>query len=244
MTDVAPAVDVRPAATVMVVRDGGAPGDGPLEVLLLLRHPGSVFAADAWVFPGGAVDLADDTRLVGHGPTDEEASAALGLPSGGLAFFVAAARECFEEAGLLLTGSPGPPNDLDAARFARLRRDVNAGRRSFAEALAEENLALDLSGMRYVSHWITPPGEARRFDTRFFVAAAPPGQVATHDATETVESVWTTPAQALERHAAGEIHLVRPTVKSLQALAGFPSAAAVLSFPFSHPLSPEPPCPT
>ncbi len=255
MSDVASAVDIRPAATVMVVRDAGPPGDEHLEVLMLLRHPASAFAANAWVFPGGAVDEADSHVTTTGGPTDEEASAALGVPSGGLAYFVAAARECFEEAGLLLASPLEPWGDLVAARFARLRRELHAGRRSFVEVLAEEGLQLYLSRMHYVSHWITPPGGTRRFDTRFFVAAAPPGQAATHDASETVESVWTTATTALARHVAGEIHLVYPTIKNLQALARYPSAGAVLSAspamsviqtprPRPRPLRPEPPCPT
>ena len=96
---------------------------------------------------------------------------------------------------------------------------------------AAEDLVLDLSGMAYVSHWVTPPGPPRRFDTRFFLALTPPGQAASHDTSETVESVWTTPASALERRAAGEIHLVFPTIRNLEALAGFRTAA-------------ELPCPT
>src|SRR5690242_17035470 len=102
MSEPASHVDVQPAATVMLVRDGRP---GSLEVLMLRRHPEAVFAADAWVFPGGRVD--DGDRLAGPGPgvlgpSDTEASAALGMASGGLAWWVAAARECFEEAGILL----------------------------------------------------------------------------------------------------------------------------------------------
>src|SRR5438067_5172908 len=103
MSEPASHVDVQPAATVMLVRDGG----GSLEVLMLRRHPESVFAADAWVFPGGRVDDGDGAGApIGAGPSDEEASRALGLPGGGLAYWVAAARECFEEAGILLARHP------------------------------------------------------------------------------------------------------------------------------------------
>jgi NUDIX domain. len=258
MTDPAPAVEIRPAATLMLVRDGV---EG-MEVLMLRRHPDAVFAADAWVFPGGAVDPADaDIPAVGVlGPTDADASAAIGVPSGGLAFFVAAARECFEEAGILLarhasSGAPlDPSSDLDAIRLARHRRDLHAGRRSLAEMLGNEDLVLDLTGLCYVSHWITPPGPPRRFDTRFFVAPAPAGQAASHDTSETVESVWTTPTRALERRRAGEIHLVFPTIKNLESLARFPSstdlleaARAIDSVPLTAPRFPHDPelqCPT
>jgi 8-oxo-dGTP pyrophosphatase MutT (NUDIX family) len=233
MANPAPAVEIRPAATLMLVRDGV---DG-MEVLMLRRHPDAIFAADAWVFPGGAVDAADNELPPAGvaGPTDSDASVTIGVPSGGLAFFVAAARECFEEAGVLLARHAGNGTaldttpELDATRFARHRREVLAGRRSLADVLGAENLMLDLTGVVYVSHWITPPGPPRRFDTRFFVAAAPGSQAASHDTSETVESVWTAPARALERRAAGEIHLMFPTIKNLEVLARFEASADVLA---------------
>jgi 8-oxo-dGTP pyrophosphatase MutT (NUDIX family) len=237
MSEPAPHVEVQPAATVMLVRDAGERRGGSLEVLMLRRHPESVFAADAWVFPGGRVDDGDGAGMpLGAGPSDEEASAALGLPSGGLAYWVAAARECFEEAGILLARHADTGVWLDtssewsAARLARHRRDVHAGVASLGVVLEAEGLVLDLSGVHYVSHWITPPGRtARRFDTRFFVAAVPPGQVASHDATETVESLWITPADALARGAVGEIVLVIPTIANLQALAQFSSTEELVA---------------
>src|SRR5438270_3836059 len=239
MSEPASEVEVQPAATVMLVRDAGTDGRGgpSLEVLMLRRHPESVFAADAWVFPGGRVDDADRSGApIALGPSDAEASAALGLPSGGLAYWVAAARECFEEAGILLARHPDTGAWLDAstewsaARLARHRRDVHAGVTSLGAVLESEGLVLDLSGVHYVSHWITPPGRtARRFDTRFFLAEVPPDQVASHDATETVESLWASPAEALERGAAGEITLLIPTIANLKALARFSSTAALVA---------------
>src|ERR1043165_3591615 len=102
MSDPAPHVEVQPAATVMLVRDSGAGRSGSLEVLLGRPHPESVFAADAWFFPGGRVDPGDAAPTpIGAGPSDAEASRALGLPSGGLAYWVAAAREGFEGGGIL-----------------------------------------------------------------------------------------------------------------------------------------------
>jgi 8-oxo-dGTP pyrophosphatase MutT (NUDIX family) len=252
--DPAPHVELQPAATVMLVRDTGGGSGGSIEVLMLRRHPDSVFAADAWVFPGGRVDDADQAGVpMVAGPSDHEASRALGLPAGGLAYWVAAARECFEEAGILLarhpeTGAwldttdaggsrrryrgdtPRPPGEWSSARLARNRRDVHAGAVSLGAVLEAEGLVLDLSGVHYVSHWITPPGRtARRFDTRFFVAVVPPGQVASHDAAETVESIWTTPADALARGADGEIVLVIPTIANLKALAQFSSTEELVA---------------
>jgi len=255
MSEPASHVEVQPAATVMLVRDASERRGGSLEVLMLRRHPESVFAADAWVFPGGRVDAGDRVGApIAIGPSDAEASAALGLPSGGLAYWVAAARECFEEAGILLARHPDTGAWLDtssgagavlsprqgrceptkaawsAARLARYRRDVHAGVTSLGAVLEAEGLVLDLSGVHYVSHWITPPGRtARRFDTRFFVAEVAPGQVASHDATETVESLWTTPADVLARGAAGEITLLIPTISNLDALARFSSVAELVA---------------
>lgn len=245
MNDPAPAVSVRPAATLILVRDSL---EGP-EVLMVRRHPGSVFHGGAWVFPGGAVDPSDAGVAVQR-PTEAGASAALGLPSGGLRFFVAAARECFEEAGVLLArpAGRGPFPDLDAIRFARHRRALLSGRRTLAEVLDAEGLVLDLSGLHYLSRWVTPPGPPRRFDTRFFVAVAPAGQTASHDSAETVASVWTTPARALEEGSTGEIRLVLPTVRHLEALARYTDTASLLAaaptLDLAPPVAPEIPCPT
>ena len=236
MSEPASHVEVQPAATVMLVRDAGGRRGGSLEVLLVRRHPESVFAADAWVFPGGRVDDGDRAGPpIASGPSDAEASRALGLPDGGLAYWVAAARECFEEAGILLARHAETGGWLDAstewsaARLNRHRRDVHTGVTTLGALLEAEGLVLDLSGLHYVSHWITPPGlTARRFDTRFFVAEVPPGQVASHDAAETVESVWMAPADALARGAAGEIHLLIPTIANLKTLARFSSVAEIV----------------
>jgi 8-oxo-dGTP pyrophosphatase MutT (NUDIX family) len=230
-------VEVQPAATVMLVRNAGGGRGGSLEVLMLRRHPESVFAADAWVFPGGRVDAADAAGApIGAGPSDEEASQALGLPTGGLAYWVAAARECFEEAGILLArhGDTGAwldtSTEWSSARLARNRRDVHAGVASLGDVLEADGLVLDLSGVHYVSHWITPPGRtARRFDTRFFVAEAPPNQAVSHDASETVASVWTTPADALDRGAAGEFTLLIPTIANLKSLGQFSSTEELVA---------------
>ncbi|HEY4408495.1 MAG TPA: NUDIX hydrolase [Acidimicrobiia bacterium] len=234
MSEPASHVDVQPAATVMLVRDGG----GSLEVLMLRRHPEAAFAADAWVFPGGRVDDGDrQDGPVALGPSDAAASAALGLASGGLAWWVAAARECFEEAGILLARHVDSgewldaSGEWDAARLARYRREVHAGITTLSAVLDREGLVLDLSGIHYVAHWITPPGHgtARRFDTRFFVAEVPPGQVGSHDAAETVGSFWSTPAEALARGEAGEIQLLIPTIANLKGLARFPSVTELVA---------------
>lgn len=223
----------REAATVVLVRDG-EPG---AEVCLLRRNPAAVFAGGAHVFPGGAVDK-HDRDLAGDPScalrTDQTASRALGLDKGGLAYWVAAVRECFEEAGVLLARRhDGSPLDLDdpvaAARFADHRGALLAGTISLAEICRRESLTLALDTMFYLSHWVTPEGSPRRYDTRFFVSPAPAAQPVVPDRSEVVADLWCTPAVALERHAAGELDLILPTERSLDVLGRFPDASQVLA---------------
>ena len=225
-------VPVRDAATVMLVRDGA---DG-LEVFMLRRNLDSDFVGGAYVFPGGAVDEDDRHRDLGpvcEGRTDEEASQALGIECGGLAYWVAAIRESFEEAGVLLAYErPGQVVRLRepdvAARFAVHRKAVDTAERRLVDVCIEEGLRLAVDEMHYFSHWITPEGAPRRYDTRFFVAAAPEEQEPLHDDRETIANLWVRPEEALRRHEAGEFDLIFPTIKSLQALARFDTAQEVL----------------
>jgi glyoxylase-like metal-dependent hydrolase (beta-lactamase superfamily II)/8-oxo-dGTP pyrophosphatase MutT (NUDIX family) len=206
----------RPAATLLLLRDGGL----GIEALLLQRTHGAAFLGGAHVFPGGAVDKADsDSRVLNRviGLTDGQASARLGLASGGLAYWVAAMRECFEEAGILLAeGEDARP--LDGARVAALapfRAPLNAGSLLFHEFLEQERLVLRGDALAYFGHWITAPGRARRFDARFFLALAPAGQPALHDGTELIDSVWLRPSEALDREAGGAMQLVFATKNTL-----------------------------
>lgn len=238
VTSVPPEVPLRPAATVMLVRDGPH-GEAPLEVLMVRRNLRSDFVGGAYVFPGGAVDP-DDQGHAGapwsRGPDDAEASRILEVPAGGLAYWVATVRECFEEAGVLLAyAHPASAAVLSledpgaAGRFARLRDEVNAGRRRFVEVCREEGVVLALDRVHYFSHWVTPEGAPRRYDTRFFVAEAPPGQVAAHDEGETVATAWLRPADALERFREGEIELIFPTIRTLQAIGRFATAGGLVA---------------
>jgi 8-oxo-dGTP pyrophosphatase MutT (NUDIX family) len=216
-------VPIRNAATVMLVRDSGG-GEGGIEVFMLRRTADAAFGAGMYVFPGGKVDdadHADELEPFCVGLDDPSASRQLGLRSGGLAYWVASIRECFEEAGILLAtrrdGSP-PRVDDDA------RHDVHDGSLSMVDLCRREDLVLDLSTTHYVDHWITPLGERRRFDTRFFVAEAPEGQDGGHDDKETVASGWVRPATALDLYAAGDLMMMPPTVKNLRWLSGFATA--------------------
>lgn len=225
-------VPVRDAATVMLLRDGS---DGP-EVCLMQRNLNSDFVGGAYVFPGGAVDPADaDADVADRCPDldDAEASRRLGLAVGGLAFWVAAIRESFEEAGVLLARhADGRRLDLSgpgtAERFAGHRDDVDNERRTIAEIAVQEDLHLDVGQLHYFSRWITPLGAHRRYDTRFFVCAAPEGQEVVEDSRELIGTQWLTPAEALRRHDAGDITMIFPTVRTLVALSRFERADAVL----------------
>jgi 8-oxo-dGTP pyrophosphatase MutT (NUDIX family) len=223
----------RPAATVIVARDRPT---GGFEVLMLMRNLNSDFVGGAYVFPGGAVDAEDATVGAARrcaGLDDVVASTVLGLDAGGLAYWVACARELFEEAGLLLaTRDSGAPLDQhDAGLVARLvehRREVNEGTKRFLDVLAEEALVLNASALSYFAHWITPIGPPRRYDTRFFVAAAPVGQIPVHDDKELVANTWVTPTEALDAHRRGDMQLILPTIKNLEAIERFATSDELL----------------
>jgi 8-oxo-dGTP pyrophosphatase MutT (NUDIX family) len=199
-------VPIRPAATVMLVRDAE---HGRIEVFMLRRTASAAFAGGMYVFPGGKVDAADGEGEIG--------------------FRVAAVREAFEEAGVLLARyTDGSPVTAGHPAFA-LRADVHAGSITFAELCGEHQLVPDVEGMHWVAHWLTPKGEAaRRFDTRFYLAAAPTDQLLTHDDHETVDSLWTTPADALQRAEQGELMMMPPTVANLRFLAAHASVDAAM----------------
>ena len=237
------AVTLRDAATVMLVRDARDPHGRPVvEVCMLRRNLASEFVAGAYVFPGGSVDPADRGEAADElcrGRTDDEASGILGIDSGGLALWVAALRECFEEAGVLLarprdadrgTDLLDTTDPDDRARFEAHRLAVNEGRTGLLDVCRAEGLVLAVDAMHYVSHWITPELAPRRYDTRFFVTAAPPGQVARHDDGETIATIWVRPQDALDRFDAGEIELLPPTVDNLQKLALHSSTEGVMAW--------------
>lgn len=190
------AAGARRAASVIVLRDGepGAP-----EVLMLRRaERDGDMRSGVWVFPGGVLDAVDATL---HGRCDGDTPAAaderLGLPAGAMDYLVAAVRECAEEVGLLFASG----GDTAAAL-----RELSALRRGedFVALCERHRLRLDAGALAYHSHWLTPPGLPKRFDTRFFVARAPAGQVAVADEGEAVEIAWFTPTQALDMARAHE----------------------------------------
>ena len=272
MTDCDPAaVEVRPAATVLLVRDTAngtrlgdgnrqlgvrEPGDGTrqlgdgtrqlgvgisepgisqpgvsepgIEVFMLKRTQRAAFAGGMYVFPGGRVDDIDggaEMEAICDGLTDVRASELLQIRSGGLAFWVAAIRECFEEAGVLLARSVADggvvrfDDDHVANRFTVARELVHDSSLGLVGLCTREGLRLTTDALWYIAHWITPLGENRRFDTRFFLARSPIAQEPLHDNGETVASLWVRPADAIARFEAGELMMLPPTVACLEFLA-------------------------
>lgn len=214
----------RPSATLAVLRPGG----GGVEVLLL-RRPASHDFPEAFVFPGGCVE-AQDARLaaVCSGLDESRASVVLGVAEGGLAYFAAAIRECFEEAGLLIARDRhgallSHGSALEAGRFADYRRWLLAGAMSLEDLCREEGLTLAADRLQYFSYWITPVSVPRRYATRFFAVAAPERQAASHDGREATELRWVCPARALAE--AGPAFDLRPPTRD--ALGRFAGAAGV-----------------
>ena len=231
MTKVVPAL---PAATVTLVRDA----DAGIEVLMLQRNLQSGFMPGMFLFPGGALDPEDQAEAVlGRcaGLSDEAASTALGMPAGALAYWAAAIRESFEEASVLLAYDESgalvnPRTNERLARFEDYRRRLNAGEPVLAAMLEREHLTLAVDRLTYFSHWITPIGAPRRYDTRFFIAVAPHDQEALPDNVEAIHHVWVNPGQAVDRYRSGEYKMRTPTIRTLERFAQFATTGALIEW--------------
>jgi 8-oxo-dGTP pyrophosphatase MutT (NUDIX family) len=239
--------DVRLAATVILARL-------PLEVYLTRRSARSAFAPDAFVFPGGTVEAQDATReaearTIGLEPDrlgqEFRASISPALASSEPAvgqdaarsLLVAALRELFEEAGVLLARDRSHrPIAADSEQLGAQRVAVRKGELTFADFLTGHDWYADARALTLFSHWITPPSEPRRYNTHFFFAAAPPNQAARADAHETHDGIWIAPSQALEQYRAGALHLVYPTIKHLERLSAFASVDDALRYALTKPV--------
>jgi 8-oxo-dGTP pyrophosphatase MutT (NUDIX family) len=214
----------RPAATVMLVRDP-AENPGGISVFLMRRHSAMEFAAGVMVFPGGGVDDRDrNADIAWTGPPSSWWAQRFGIRTDlAEALVCAAARETFEESGVLFAGPADDPHGIvrDAAVYGESRLALADGTLSFADFLRRENLVLRADLLRPWANWVTPEAErTRRYDTYFFVAALPEGQLADGENTESDRAGWTTPEAAIEDFAAGRTFLLPPTWTQLDSLAG------------------------
>lgn len=229
---------VRDAATVIVLRDGENGADP--EIFFVRRHADARFMGGAYVFPGGRLDPGDAAPEVPADLSADEAAKRLGLDDSqrSRALFVAAARECLEESGILLSSDVVSDDALRALRAALAPR----GAPPITEVLAPYGITLALSSLVPFARWITPKIETRRFDATFFLARAPRGSsLATHDGSETVASVWLSAREALARAARREIVLAPPTWRVLDVLSHARSVDGAFVLAPSAPLDPVEP---
>jgi 8-oxo-dGTP pyrophosphatase MutT (NUDIX family) len=198
-------IDAKPAATVMLLRDA----DQGIEVFMLRRTTSAAFAGGMYVFPGGKVDTADG--------------------EGDIGYVIAAIRECYEEAGVLLATDEAGAMVTDGHPALAHRESVHGGDVDLRALCDQYRLSPAVDDLVWVSHWITPVGESpRRFDTRFFVAVAPMEQTSRHDDNETIASTWVGPHDALRREALGELTMMPPTIKNLEFLEAHHDAASAM----------------
>lgn len=225
-----PAVAPRDASTVLIVRD--APGGaGGVEVFMQMRAATMAFAPSVYVFPGGGVDRRDDDpALPWAGPSPSQWAGRLGASDEGQArrLVVAAVREVFEECGVLLAGPDARSvvSDVTGPEWSAARAQLAGRERSFAQILAERGLAVRTDLLRLCDHWVGPEFEAHRYDTRFFTALLPRGQVPDDDCRETEHVRWVRPQELLDELGAGRVRLFPPTIVRLEALTAARDAAS------------------
>ncbi len=225
---------IRPAATVIIAR-AAAP---QYEILMLRRTNAAVFAGGMYVFPGGKIDAADaDPELANYlsplGAPQLRQQKALG--ESWQACWVAGIRETFEESGILLAytedGALADTRDMD---LDQARADLHDGALTLKALCAREQLTLAVDQIHYFNRWVTPAGRPRRFDTRFFITAAPPKQSHRHDGAETTESIWISPAAALDSNSNGDFGMMTVTIKQLETLNQHQSLTSLLTMASSQ----------
>jgi len=197
------AVEVRDAATIMVVRNADDPNAQHLEVLMVQRASRAVFGPSAWVFPGGRVDDADGDR------------------SSDSPWRRAAIRETLEESGLLVCAPAWSDGEHHPDQLSELRNAVRNGEIELFGELETRGVAPNLDDMYEVGRFTTPVGPPRRFDTWFYLTAAPAEQTATPDGEEVTHAVWVAPETAIERSRDGEFPLMSVTFRMLACLARY-----------------------
>lgn len=215
--------ETRLAATILLLRDGPE----QLEVFMVERHHQIDFAEGALVFPGGKTEASDATPELltfCNGPETESSNEST--------VRIAAIRETFEECGVLLARPRGSTALVDGPRLediARQYRDpLQAGDCTMLDLVRSEELELAFDLLVHFAHWITPDFMPKRFDTHFFLVPAPPDQLAVHDGSESVDSLWTTIPRALELEKTGQRTIIFPTLENMKKLGRSDSVAAAL----------------
>jgi 8-oxo-dGTP pyrophosphatase MutT (NUDIX family) len=224
-------VEPRDSASVVLLRDGAA---GP-EVYLLRRRPTMAFAAGMHVFPGGSVD-ARDAEAARHwsGPPPAEWAAAFSCdPEPAAALVSAAVRETFEESGVLLAAHRDgtPVTDTTGEDWERDRLALIDGELALSDFLGARSLLLRTDLLRPWAHWITPEWQTRRFDTRFFLAAVPPGQRTRDVGGEADRVSWLPVAEAYQRFRDGSLTMMNATASTLRDLTAHPDVASAMAEP-------------
>jgi 8-oxo-dGTP pyrophosphatase MutT (NUDIX family) len=227
------AVAPRPASTILLLRDGIA---SEIEVFMMVRHYEIDFNSGALVFPGGSVDKGDQDIIA----SPELYAGGEGLDTASLSFRIAAIRETFEESGILLGRLRGSKALVDAKRASAIeaahRTALCEGKTTFLKVLTDNGVLLALDELVPYAHWITPEGLPKRFDTWFFLAAAPPEQVGAHDGKESTDSIWVSPREALEGGQSGRFKLPFPTTRNLIRLGKQPNVKAALDDSMGRPI--------
>ncbi|MCB1646510.1 MAG: NUDIX domain-containing protein [Pseudomonadales bacterium] len=206
-----------PAATILMLRDGEA----GLEVFMVVRHHQIDFASGALVFPGGKVDEGDAAVRHRCRGVDEADDVTVSLQAGAI-------REAFEECGILLARKLGSDSLIDGTTLAALehyREKLHQNEISLTEFLEAEDLELACDLLQPYAHWITPPMMPKRFDTWFYLAVAPEDHLAVHDGTESVDSIWISPREALAGAESGKYTVIFPTLRNVEMLADSDSVA-------------------
>ncbi len=235
----------KDAATILLLRSGA-----PFEIFMVRRHGRSKFMGGMYVFPGGKRDESDsamDRMQLCYGLTANEAAQRMDpemAPERALGLYIAAIRETFEEAGILMVvDSDGTPIDgsqesqaLSSTRQALLNKEL-----SLFDILESNHWRLNLDALRYYAHWITPELEPRRFSARFFVAHAPANQAGMHDSHETTDSLWITPQDAVQQYKEGFFECAPPTLRVLEQMATYSSIEDALAAAKDEPCKPNAP---
>lgn len=226
-----PVAPARESATVVLIRNRK---QGPPEMLMLQRHAADKFAAGAYVFPGGVLEESDyGAEAIALSPRlkPQEALGMIpdaGSPEKALGFFVAAIRETFEEAGILLArtaaGEHWHPDPSQDAMLREAREALHEGKLDFVRWVHELNLKLATDHFHYFAHWITPEARPIRFDTHFFVIEVDKRLEAEADQREVQDHVWVSAEEVLARHKAGEVNLVGATRVNLQLISEYGTA--------------------